>query len=187
MPIMWNERRLPRLERHVYQGQACVFWTHTIKDRKTGWLDPYFHHAFRERLLHAQSRFHIACPAYVIMPDHFHILWMGAHKRSDQLAACRQLRKSLKDVLTTALLQKQAYDHVLRDEERDRDALCGICHYIRENPVRAGLVEQQKEWPYQGALIPGYPDLKEGSQEFWDTFWKCWKAYQEGLAKSLAV
>jgi hypothetical protein len=47
------KRNLPRLERHHYQGHAVVFWTLTLEERASGWLNPAFHSAFREQMLHA--------------------------------------------------------------------------------------------------------------------------------------
>ena len=65
--------KLPRLSREWYRGRAAVFWTHTMEDRATGWLDAGFHGQFREVLLHVCARYAVACPAYVLMPDHWHV------------------------------------------------------------------------------------------------------------------
>ena len=83
---------LPRLPREWYQGRAAVFWTHTIEDRATGWLDERFHRRVREVLLHTCARYGLACPAYVLMPDHWHLVWLGLTETSDQHTATRFLR-----------------------------------------------------------------------------------------------
>ncbi len=62
-------------------------------------------------------------------------------------------------------------DHVLTEDERQEDALQGVCFYIRENPVRAGLVADSSQWPYWGALAAGYPDLDPREDGFWERFW----------------
>lgn len=167
------KRQLPRLNPEAYRGRAYVFWTHAMEGRATGWLDESFHAAFRELLLHALSRYRLSCPIYVCMPDHLHFLWIGLARGSDQLTASSFLRKQLNERLAPVRLQRQPHDHVLRKEERDQDRFADTVRYIRLNPERAGLVAESDDWPCAGALIPGYPDLKFGTEAFWPTFWKC--------------
>ena len=42
--------------------------------------------------------------------------------------------------------QKGFFDHVLRSEESYEQKW----RYVRENPVRAGLVYKAEDWPYAG-------------------------------------
>ena len=74
---------LPRLERHHYQEHSVVM------------LNPLFHARFRELILHAAAREQIWCPVYCLMPNHFHLVWMGVRRESDQLNAMRFLRRQL--------------------------------------------------------------------------------------------
>src|SRR5450432_1492415 len=94
MPFI-QKSKLPRLPRQAYQGHVSVFWTHTFIDRATGWLDHDFHARFREVLLHACSRYKVACPVYVLMPDHWHLIWMGLARESNQATATAFLRRKL--------------------------------------------------------------------------------------------
>ena len=64
------------------------------------------------------------------------------------------------------------HDHVLREEERKRNAFASCCFYILENPVRAKLVEKSAEWQFSGAVLPGYPDVHPLHDGFWEWFWK---------------
>lgn len=41
------------------------------------------------------------------------------------------------------------FDHLLRGEESYREKW----EYVRENPVRAGLVEHAEQWPFQGEIV----------------------------------
>jgi len=164
--------KLPRLRREFYQGPTTVLWTHTFEQRATGWLNDKFHHTFREILLHACSRYSIATPCYVLMPDHWHLVWMGLHQDSDQISATAFLRKNLRGALGTACLQDRAHDRVLRDEERKADVFQNICSYVCNNPQRATLCADWREWPFLGAMIAGYPDLDPRQEEFWPDFWK---------------
>ena len=106
---------LPRLSPEHYQGFAAVLWTITLEPRATGWLDDRFHWHFRELLLHAAAREGLFCPAYVLMPDHLHLLWLGLRVASNQSDAMRFLRKYLRREFTRRSptgveyqLQKQA-------------------------------------------------------------------------------
>ena len=163
---------LPRLQKQNYSGKAYVFWTHCIKNRKQGWLDDDFHHDFRELLIHTCAKYHLSCPIYCIMPDHWHFVLIGQNDEADQIKASSFFRKYIKDHLKSAELQKQAHDHVLRESERERDALSKTCHYIRQNPVRKNLVTDWQDYPYTGTIIAGYPDIQFGTNEFEKLFWK---------------
>jgi putative transposase len=164
--------KLPRLGREWYQGPAVVFWTHTFECRATGWLREEFHLRFREVLLHCADRYSLICPSYTLMPDHWHLMWMGLRIDSDQRLATAFLREHLAPYLGTAKLQDRPHDHVLRERERQRGAFESVCHYIRENPVRAGLCENWKDWPFLGASVAGYPDLDPRDDNFWERFWR---------------
>jgi len=61
---------------------------------------------------------------------------------------------------------------ILREEERRRNAFSSTCHYILENPVRAGLVANPELWPFSGGLVPGYPDFSPFEEDYWPRFWK---------------
>ncbi len=167
-----TKSKLPRLAREFYRGRAAVLWTHTIADRKTGWLNERFHHLFRETLLHACHRHSLLAPCYVLMPDHWHLVWMGISAGSDQWLATAFLRKHLQPALVPVKLQDRAHDHVLRERERARGAFAAACAYVRQNPERASLCSDWRQWPYAGAIIPGYPDLDPRHIDFWETYWR---------------
>jgi len=108
---------LPRLEKHCYRGHAVVFWTNTLEERARGWLTRDFHFTFRELMLHAAAREDLFCPAYCLMPDHVHLIWMGMRYGSDQLNAMKFLRTHLEPALGSGReWQHQPHDHVLREK-----------------------------------------------------------------------
>ncbi|MEY4814596.1 MAG: hypothetical protein RLZZ162_1669 [Verrucomicrobiota bacterium] len=164
---------LPRLAPEFYRGRACVFWTPTLDHRATGWLTPAFHHTWQLTLLHACARWHLACPAYVLMPDHAHLVWLGLDDTSsDQRLAMEFLRKHLRASLAPHDWQKQAHDDVLRDADRTRGALQSAAHYIFENPVRAQLSPRFQDYAYLGCCVPGYPELDVRAADYWERFWR---------------
>ena len=149
-----------------------VHWTLSILARSTGWLNPRFHARFRELMLHAAAREGLACPAYCLMPDHLHLVWMGLRPDTDQRTGMAFLRTHLKPALAPHRLQPQAYDHVLRENEREQDAFQTVCHYVLTNAERKDLVSRWQEWPYGGAVVPGYPVLHPAQEDYWEKFWK---------------
>ena len=164
---------LPRLRREFYQADAVVFWTLPIAHREQGWLDEKFHAAFREMMLHAAAREGLICPAYCLMPDHLHLVWMGLRHRTDQRNGMKFLRAQLGPFLRPAHFQHQPYDHVLKTEDRRRHAFSVACsEYVLLNPRQAALVNRLEDWPFLGAVVPGYPRANPLDADYWPWFWK---------------
>jgi putative transposase len=176
---------LPRLPRAYYQGDAVVHWTLTIFDRAEGWLTPSFHSQFRELMLHAAAREGLICPVYCLMPDHLHLLWMGLRLDTDQLNGMAFLRTYLEPALAPASFQPQAQEHVLREEQRKRNAFAKVCFYIAANPVRAGLMQEGEAWPYTGCVVPGYPKLNPVEEDFWPKFWRIFAKMRQADAGNI--
>ncbi|HEY5314578.1 MAG TPA: hypothetical protein VIK18_18745 [Pirellulales bacterium] len=173
-------RRLPA--RH-YQGRAFMHWSMTIEKRKTGWLTSSLHEKLREILVHATFRYGMCCPLYCCMPDHIHMLWVGIRERCDQRNAARFVREQLNIQLVRlgVELQKQAYDHVLGDEDRQETTFATVAEYIARDPERAQLVPEGsfRDYPYTGCLVPGYPALSPWQDGFWDLFWRLYVRLRE--------
>jgi putative transposase len=144
----------------------------TIEARATGWLSDLFHARWREAMLHALVQHDLLCPVYCLMPDHAHFIWLGGSTGSDQRHAVTEFRRNTNRLLAPLRWQREAYDHVLREVERKQDAFRTVCWYVLENPVRKDLVSNWKDYPYSGALFPGYPDLDPRRADFWEVFWK---------------
>ena len=90
---------------------------------------------------------------YVVMPEHAHLF---AVFQPGGLTLARWVQ-SLKNYLGKTLLrlgndkphwQEGFFDHVLRSDE----SYAQKWEYVRQNPVRAGLVASPEEWPYQGEI-----------------------------------
>jgi REP element-mobilizing transposase RayT len=87
------------------------------------------------------------------MPDHVHLFVTG----SDDFELGRWIG-TLKQSLTKSVTHEKAselfwqrgfFDHVLRSEE----SYSQKWNYVRDNPVRAGLVEEADDWPYAGEIV----------------------------------
>jgi hypothetical protein len=68
-------------------------------------------------------------------------------------------------------LQKQAWDVVLREKDRERNAVLRTVFYIAENPARGGVASTGKDWPYSGAQAAGYPELDWRMADFHERVW----------------
>ena len=88
---------------------------------------------------------------YVLMPDHLH-LFLSV----DEIPLSKWV-KSLKNTLSKTLRslgcdaphwRKGFFDHLLRSGE----SYSQKWDYVRENPIRAGLVSIPEDWPYAGEI-----------------------------------
>jgi hypothetical protein len=85
------------------------------------------------------------------------------------------LRTHLEPRLAPHKFQHQAHDHVLKEEERKRNAFAKVCFYIIDNARVAKLAEHSKDWPFAGAIVPGYRTLHPLQHDFWEKFWKLYE------------
>ena len=136
---------LKRLDPSHYEGISYVHWTMCLKANATGWLDIQHHRALRAVCLHALAREFLCCPAYCLMPDHAHFLFVAYDARAKQRAAVRWMRRQWNQLLAPHELQHQPFDHVLREADRTREAFANVAGYILRNPERARLVEDWRK------------------------------------------
>ena len=147
-----HPRRPPRLS-FVFRDAPLYFVTFNAYKRRAFLAQDKIHDSFLQFCSHAQQH-NVAVGRYVIMPDHVHLfvvippvgitlaMWIG----------------SLRNVIGKKLLtlriskphwQEGFFDHILRSSESYTEKWI----YVRENPVRAGLVTKWEDWPYQGEIV----------------------------------
>jgi putative transposase len=90
---------------------------------------------------------------YVIMPDHIHLFCAPARTDSCDLVTWVRfwkgyVSKRWTDRSQLPLWQTDFWDRQLRTTESYGDKW----EYVRNNPVRHGLVKQADDWPFQGEL-----------------------------------
>lgn len=143
--------RLHRLER-LFADNPVYFITFCTAARSKMLATPSNHTAFVEFCTQALTR-EIFVGRYILMPDHVH-LFVKLPPPSENLSAWI---KSLKNFLSKHLRQQQVpaphwqkgfFDHVLRSDE----SYSAKWLYMLENSVRAGLVKNWTDWPYQGEI-----------------------------------
>ena len=102
---------------------------------------------------------------YVLMPDHVHLfvrvageqtlgVWIKGLKRAIGNALCssRSPSGALPIVGSTAnssVWQPGFFDHLVRSNESYVEKWV----YVRDNPVRKGLVDKWEDWPYSGEIV----------------------------------
>jgi REP element-mobilizing transposase RayT len=145
--------RPPRLPRIFQSYSAPLFFITicTLHGRKLPSLE-----AVHEALLlyggRAISEFNVAVGRYVIMPDLLHLFVRG-----DQSFVLATWVKGLKRTISKRFPSKSQksfwqpgfFDHLLRSDE----SYAQKWEYVRQNPVRTGLVKLAEDWPYQGEIV----------------------------------
>jgi REP element-mobilizing transposase RayT len=142
--------RPPRLDR-VFQryDPPLYFVTFNTHRRRKLLANTGVHNALI-RFAHEGQLRGVGLGRYVIMPDHVHLFVRGNLDFS-----LRQWVRILKRVLSNAILstpphwQQGFFDHVIRHSESYAEKW----EYVRLNPVRAGLVHQPDQWPWQGEIV----------------------------------
>lgn len=88
---------------------------------------------------------------YVIMPDHVHLFCSPVEKEHESISKWitfwkRSVSRSLPNL--QPIWQRDFWDTQLRQHESYTEKW----HYIRNNPVRAGLVDNAEDWSFQGEV-----------------------------------
>jgi putative transposase len=130
-------------------------WDRELDQRQAGpnWLqDSSIANLVSEGLHYRDSRVY-TLHAFCIMPNYVHLLCTPlANGETYHLLfeimqslkghTARQANKLL--ARTGTFWQEESYDHYVRNSEEHQR----IVHYIRHNPVKAGLVNRSEEWPW---------------------------------------
>lgn len=137
--------RLPRIDlpNHAYFLTCC------LDKRRTLFRNPRFPKLLLGLYLAQRDKGRLLLHAYVIMPDHYHILLSLKNETSisnlvrtvhSQFALkCREIMP-----IEGRVWQRRFYDHVIRDRE-DWEGRFG---YVHNNPPEAGLVESVLDYPW---------------------------------------
>jgi len=145
-------RRPPRLGR-IFATGPLYFVTFCTHERQPSLAKEKVDTAFVLFAKRAEETYNVAVGRYVIMPDHVHLFvrgdynfrlgpWIGALKQALAKSATLSRAKG-------QTWEEGFFDHVLRSNE----SYSQKWNYVRENPVRAGLVESAADWPYQGEIV----------------------------------
>ena len=126
---------------------TIVFLTVCAKDRKPWVADAAVHESLRAAWQSAQAWL---VGYYLLMPDHLHLFCapceLGFTLENWVTFWKRQFRRLHQD--PHARWQAHPFHHRLRREESYTEKW----NYVRENPLRKGLVKNAADWPHQGMM-----------------------------------
>ena len=91
--------------------------------------------------------------AFCVMPDHVHILALGARDDANAVSFMQRFKQltgfRFSKTHAKPFWQQSFYDHAVRLEEE----LLAIARYIFDNPVEAGLIAAGERWAFQGGSL----------------------------------
>ena len=145
--------RPPRFPDFSYAGFNRYFLTICVDKREPVSVDIELGHFVATQFLQLAVVFGFEIIGYCVMPDHFHLLVAGQSEDSLLNPLCIDANEATGYSWKhdrghcTRLWQEGFHDRILRD----KDPTEGVIRYILENPVRAGLVNDPREYPLLGA------------------------------------
>jgi len=152
-------KHLRRLDR-IWIDAPIYFVTACTKNRRAVLACDRTAQILIEEWRAAHERHRWAVGRYVIMPDHVHFFcrpefdaktfseFVGSWKTWTSRGVHKLCGPRSTTAATAALWQREFFDHILRSGESYSEKW----DYVRNNPVRAGLVSVADEWTYAGEL-----------------------------------
>src|SRR5262245_30324966 len=149
-----------------YLGLYRYFLTFCTDYRRPVFQDPDVVNLVLSQISRAATEEAFVVLAYCFMSDHVHLLVDGTSDASD----CRRFIKSAKQYsgyhfereTKRKLWQRYGFERVLRDE----DSTLVVARYILNNPVRAGLVGDPRDYPYLGSEKFSVGEILEAVGDF---------------------
>jgi len=138
-----------RLQRELYKGNKIITFTLCIVDRKNVFINYKIFSTMEKFLLNSLKKFNCLSLVHLFMPDHCHITIEGCSEGADLWKCIVNFKQYSGFWLAKNNIkwQKDFYDHILRKEEDIKKHVM----YILNNPVRKGIVENWKNYPYKGS------------------------------------
>ena len=139
---------------------------------------PQARDCFERSLEQARVRYRFYVAAYVVMPDHVHLL-LTAPSNGTLATAVQAIKQSVSRKLIgdrPHLWQARYYDFNVWSREKRIEKL----KYIHRNPVKRGLVERQEDWAWSS--FRHYKAGEQGRVEV-ESYWT---EYYRGVGRRLA-
>jgi len=140
-----------RLDAQIYTGNIIISFTLCIKGRKELFCNPNVFNKLESILKEQLKAYNCRAYIYLFMPDHVHLLLGGNDENSDIKKCLDSFKQKsgfwLYKNFPEYKWQKDYYDHILRKNED----LAVQMKYILNNPVRAGIVDNWKEYKMRGS------------------------------------
>ena len=144
-------RNAPRLDGRCYVGLQRYFLTICTRERQEVFVDATLVTPIVTRLLDTAASHEFAVIVYCMMPDHAHVLLEALTDAADLCQCVRIFKQTTsfdwKRERGARLWQRGYFDRVLRADEDTSS----VARYILENPVRAGLVKDPRDYAHLGS------------------------------------
>lgn len=129
---------------------AIIFITVCSRDRKPVFANEAAHGAI-VRAWEKANQWSVG--RYVLMPDHIHFFCSPVGHEYPPLKKWITYWKSMVSREWTDSEERHIWQPDFWDTQlRTGDSYAEKWHYVRNNPVRAGLVERVEDWPHQGTM-----------------------------------
>jgi REP-associated tyrosine transposase len=150
-----------RLARASYLGSRSYFLTICASQRRKLFTDQRLVELLVNELAQFRSQ-GFSIYAYCFMPDHCHVLAVAMTGTSVLAKAVRAFKGAsaahVRSLGIRNLWQRDYYDHILRSSE----SFDAAAAYIFENPVRAGLASDARDWPFSGSFVFDWKKCSSG-------------------------
>jgi REP element-mobilizing transposase RayT len=138
----------------IYTDSPIFFLTLATYERRRFLATEQMHASFLT-FAEKSTAYGVTVGRYVLMPEHIHLFASFGLDAINLSNWVKSLKNSLSKSLRRAEIpsphwQKSFFDHVLRSAESYDEKW----EYVRQNPVRAGLVERVEDWKFQGEIHP---------------------------------
>ena len=147
----------PMRYRRTWQPGGTYFFTVNLADRSSRLLEAQVD-ALRNVVRRVKARHPFDILAWVVMPDHLHVLWKLPDGDSDNatrwalikagfsraMPARERVSSSRRSKGERGIWQRRFWEHLITDEED----LSRHFDYIHINPVKHGHARRAADWPY---------------------------------------
>ncbi len=138
---------------HLTSGEAFVAWDRllgTARSVAACLRQPEIAGMVAEQLKAVASNGFCSLHAYVVMPNHVHVLWTPAISLPDLVRPAKGVTACKANRLLSRsgqpFWQEEYFDRMVRSE----DEFVSTKRYIELNPVRAGLTARTEGFPWRG-------------------------------------
>ena len=150
LPIATPMSRPARVAGFSYQGFQRYFVTLCTHRRTQVFVTSGVVDTVLAQILRSASALRFVVVAYCFMPDHVHLLIEGVDEAADfksLVSICKQKTGFVyRRRIGRSLWQTGYHERVLRNA----DETSRIVRYILLNPVRAGFVDDPRDYPWSG-------------------------------------
>lgn len=145
----------PRLKGFDYGAARTYFVTFCVQNRQPLFRTEKAAKNARLAILDLRAKEWYWLNAYCVMPDHLHLIIKKRPERSLQVVVATLKRSILfrcRQHGIRVVWQSGFHDRIVRDYERSQSFVT----YVLMNPVRAGLVDDFRDYKYSGWVDPWF-------------------------------